>query len=77
MARMFRVLGFFTLVTGLMMYAGHMTDMALLFFAQTAMFVLLGYMKLTEKAYLLIFWAYMIVAFLGFTYYTFFEMEVF
>ena len=77
MARMFRVLGFFTLIIGLMMYAGHMTDMALLFFAQTAMFVLLGYMNLTEKAYLLIFWTYMIVAFLGFTYYTFFEMEVF
>jgi hypothetical protein len=75
MARMFRVLGFITLIIGLMALAGHMTGMALLFFAQTAMFVILGYMNLTERAYLLIFWGYMIVCFVGFTYWTFFEME--
>jgi hypothetical protein len=76
-ARMFRVLGFFTLAIGLMALAGDLTGMALLFFFQTAAFVFLGYMNLTERAYLLIFWAYMIVCFLGFTYWTFFEMEVY
>lgn len=77
MARMFRVLGFWTLVTGLMALAGDMMGMALLFFAQTAAFVFLGYMNLSEKAYMMIFWSYMIVCFLGFTYYTFFEMRIY
>lgn len=77
MARMYRVLGFWTLMIGLMALAGQMTEMALLFFFQTAAFVFLGYMNLSEKAYILIFWGYMIVAFIGFTYYTFFEMKVY
>lgn len=77
MARMYRVLGFWTLVIGLMALAGHMTEMALLFFFQTAAFVFLGYMNLSERAYILLFWGYMIVCFLGFTYWTFFEMKVY
>ncbi len=76
MARMYRVLGFWTLVIGLMALAGQMTEMALLFFFQTAVFVLLGYMNLTERTYILIFWGYMIVAFTGFTYWSFFRLEV-
>jgi hypothetical protein len=76
MDRMFRVLGFWTLVIGLMGLAGDMIPMALLFFAQTAVFVLLGYMKLTERTYILIFWGYMILAFGGFTYWSFFKMSV-
>lgn len=76
MARMYRVLGFITLIIGLMALAGDMTGMALLFFAQTALFVTLGYMNLTERAYLLIFWGYMFVCFIGFTYWTFFEMDM-
>lgn len=71
MARMYRVLGFFTLAMGLMALAGNMMEMALLFFFQTAVFVSLGYMNLSEKAYLLIFWGYLIVAFTGLTFYTF------
>lgn len=76
MGRMFRVLGFWTLVIGLMALAGHMTEMALLFFAQTAAFVFLGYMNLSEKTYMYIFWSYMALCFLGFTYYTFFQMDM-
>ncbi|MBD8496749.1 MULTISPECIES: DUF2626 domain-containing protein [Paenibacillus] len=75
MARMFRVLGFWTLVIGLMAYAGHMVEMALLFFLQTAFFVLLGYLKLTERTYILSFWGYMLVCFTGFSYWTIFEMS--
>ncbi len=74
MARMFRVLGFFTLMIGLMAFAGDMMEMAILFFMQTAFFVLLGYLKFTEKTYILIFWGYMIVTFTGFSYWTVFEM---
>lgn len=73
--RMFRVLGFWTLVIGLMALAGNLMEMALLFFLQTVAFVLLGYMKLTERSYILLFWSYLIVAFLGFTFWTFFGMN--
>lgn len=77
MARMFRVLGFFTLVMGLLSLAGHMTELALLLLFQTAFFGLLGYMNLSERSYLMIFWGYLIVAFLGFSAYTFFGMTTY
>ena len=77
MPRMFRVLGFFTLVIGLMALAGDMYSMALLFFAQTAVFVILGYMNLTERTYLLLFWGYMILSFTGITYWSFFKLQPF
>ncbi|AFC32226.1 MULTISPECIES: DUF2626 domain-containing protein [Paenibacillus] len=76
MDRMFRVLGFWTLVIGLAALAGDFIPMALIFFAQTAIFMLLGYMKLSERAYILIFWGYMILSFTGFTYWSFFKMHV-
>lgn len=76
MGRMFRVLGFFTLSIGLMAFAGGLVEMALLFFLQTAFFVILGYLKFTEKTYMLLFWAYMIVTFTGFSYWTVFVMDM-
>jgi hypothetical protein len=76
MARMFRVLGFWTLVIALMAFAGDMYEFALLFFMQTAVFFLLGYLNFSEKTYLLMFWGYMVLAFLGFTYWTVFEMGI-
>jgi len=48
----------------------------LLFFFQTAAFVILGYMNLSERAYILLFWGYMILSFTGFTYWSFFKMEI-
>ncbi len=75
MGRMFRVLGFWTLIIALMALAGNMVQMALLFFCQTAAFVLLGYMNLKEKTYILLFWGYLVLAFLGITYWSFFEMK--
>jgi hypothetical protein len=75
MDRMFRVLGFWTLAIALMALAGDMVPMSLIFFFQTAVFVLLGYMKLTERTYILLFWGYMIVAFSGFTYWSFFKLS--
>lgn len=76
MARMYRVLGFWTLAIGLMALAGHMVEMALLFLFQTAVFVCLGYMNLSERSYILIFWGYLIVAFTGFTLWTFIGMDM-
>ncbi len=76
MPRMFRVLGFWTLVIGLMALAGEMTEMALLFLCQTAAFLTLGYMNLSERTYILLFWGYLILSFTGFTYWSFFQMEM-
>ncbi|MBD0379158.1 DUF2626 domain-containing protein [Paenibacillus sedimenti] len=76
MDRMFRVLGFWTLVIALMSLAGNMIPMALIFFFQTAVFVILGYMRLSERTYILLFWGYMIISFGGFTYWSFFKMSV-
>ncbi|SEB41552.1 DUF2626 domain-containing protein [Paenibacillus sp. GP183] len=76
MDRMFRVLGFWTLAIGLMSLAGGMIPMALIFFFQTAVFVILGYMRLSERTYMLLFWGYMILSFGGFTYWSFFKMSV-
>ncbi|WP_274651870.1 DUF2626 domain-containing protein [Paenibacillus humicola] len=74
MARMFRVLGFWCLAIALMAFAGDLTEMALLFFIQAAAFVLLGYLNFSERSYILMFWGYMVVAFLGFTYWSVFVM---
>lgn len=76
MARMFRVLGFTALLIALMALAGNLIEMALLFFFQTAAFMLLGYMNLREKTYLLIFWGYLIVSFLGISFWSFFQPEL-
>jgi len=75
-SRMFRVLGFWALVIGMMAIAGGMIPMALIFFFQAAVFVLLGYMNLSERTYILMFWGYMILSFTGFTYWSFFKMDI-
>jgi hypothetical protein len=75
-ARMFRVLGFWTLAIGLMALAGGMVPMAFIFLFQTALFVILGYLNLSEKVYMILFWGYMLLAFTGFTYWSFFKLEV-
>jgi len=74
MARMFRVLGFWTLVIALMSYAGDMIEMSLLFFMQAAAFILLGYLSFSERTYILMFWGYMVISFVGFSYWTVFKM---
>ncbi len=76
MARMYRVLGFLCLVMGLMAYAGDLFEFSLLFFAQAVAFVFLGYLNFTEKTYIYMFWGYMVIAFVGFTYWSVFEMDL-
>lgn len=70
MERMFRVLGFWTGIFALMFFVGNMFEMAVLFFFQTVFFVMVSYLKLTERMYIYIFGAYLTIFFIGFTYYT-------
>jgi hypothetical protein len=78
MGRMFRVLSFWTLIFGLLALAkgGELKPMAMICFFQTAVFLTLGYMKLSERTYILLFWSYMVISFIGFTYWSFFKLEL-
>ena len=76
MDRMYRVLGFWTLMFGLMAMWADLTTAALIFFAQTALFVALSYLNLSERSYMLLFAAYMVFSFIGFFYYAFFMMPL-
>ncbi|MBA4494271.1 DUF2626 family protein [Paenactinomyces guangxiensis] len=75
MDRMFRVLGFWTFVIALMFAAGHMYIPAALFAVQTLLFVLLGYLRLTERTYMYLFGGYMLVSFVGMVWYSTFMMH--
>ncbi|KQL53547.1 hypothetical protein AN964_08580 [Heyndrickxia shackletonii] len=74
MDRMYRVLGFWTAMFTVMFYLLGLDKTALLFLGQTGFFVLLSYLKLSERMYMYIFGAYLTVFFAGFTYYTTFLM---
>ncbi len=74
MARMYRMMGFWTAVIAVMAYIGDMPAFSLLFVGQTVMFVALGYLNLSERMYIYIFGAYLTVFFIGFTYWTTFMM---
>jgi hypothetical protein len=74
MARMYRMMGFWTAVIAVMAYVGGMQAFSLLFVGQTVMFVALGYLNLSERLYIYIFGAYLTVFFIGFTYWTTFMM---
>lgn len=70
MDRMFRVLAFWTGIFTVMFYIGDMLETSLLFLVQTAFFLAVSYLKLSERMYMYIFGAYLTVAFIGFTYYS-------
>ncbi|MCU9613864.1 DUF2626 domain-containing protein [Caldibacillus lycopersici] len=76
MDRMFRVLSFWTAIFSVMFFVGgeELNVLALLFLAQTGFFLLLGYLRLSERMYMYIFGAYLTIFFVGFTYYTTFHM---
>ncbi|PYZ98613.1 hypothetical protein CR205_08540 [Alteribacter lacisalsi] len=74
MDRMYRVLGFWTGIFAVLFFVGGMYEMAMLFFAQTGVFLALSYLNLSERTYIYIFGAYLTVFFIGFTYYTTFIM---
>ncbi|WP_413379756.1 DUF2626 domain-containing protein [Alkalihalobacillus sp. 1P02AB] len=70
MDRMFRVLAFWTGIFAVLFFVGDMTNMAILFFAQTGALLALSYLKLSERVYIYIFGAYCTIFFVGFTYYS-------
>lgn len=70
MDRMFRVLAFWTGIFTVMFFVGEMKETALLFLIQTAFFIAVSYLKLSERMYMYIFGAYLTVFFIGFTYYS-------
>jgi len=74
MDRMFRVLAFWTGVFMVMFFVGEMYNTAVLFLVQTAFFLTLSYLKLSERMYLYLFGAYLTVFMIGFTRYTEFIM---
>jgi len=74
MDRMFRVLAFWTAIFSIMFYVGDMYNTAILFVVQTAFFLTLSYLKLSERMYLYMFGAYLTVFMIGFTWYTEFIM---
>lgn len=76
MDRMFRVLGFWTGIFTVMLWLGGMDKTSMLFLVQTGFFVLLSYLKLSERMYLYVFAAYLTIFFAGFTYYTTFLMPL-
>lgn len=70
MDRMFRVLAFWTGIFTVMFYVGDMMNTALLFLVQTAFFLTLGYLRLSERMYMYMFGAYLTIFFVGFTWYS-------
>jgi Protein of unknown function (DUF2626). len=75
MDRMFRVLSFWTGVFAVLFFAGEMYPLALLFLAQSGFFLLLGYLRLSERMYMYIFGVYLTIFTAGFTYYTTFVIN--
>ncbi|TCP31148.1 uncharacterized protein DUF2626 [Scopulibacillus darangshiensis] len=74
MPKMFLVLAFWTAVTGVMAMVGGMWPMALLFYGQTAFFLAVSFLNLSERVYIYIFGAYLTLFFVGFTYWSAFMM---
>lgn len=74
MDRMFRVLAFWTGMFTVMFYVGEMYTTAILFLIQTAFFLTLSYLRLSERMYMYLFGAYLTVFMIGFTWYTEFIM---
>ncbi len=74
MDRMFRVVAFWTGAFAVMFYAGEMYVPAILFLVQTAFFLAISYLKLSERTYMYLFGAYLTVFMIGFTWYTEFIM---
>jgi len=71
---MFRVMAFWTFIFAVMALAGGLLPMALLFFGNTAIFLTVSYLNLSERTYIYIFGAYLTLFFVGFTYWSAFMM---
>ncbi|GKV64603.1 MULTISPECIES: DUF2626 domain-containing protein [Sporosarcina] len=72
MDNMFKLCGFWTGIFAVMFYVGNMIPASLLLVASTIFFVLLGYLKLSERMYMYLFGAYLMMFMVGFSYYSIF-----
>ncbi|MCZ2260076.1 DUF2626 domain-containing protein [Sporosarcina sp. G11-34] len=70
MDNMFKLMGWWTGIFAVMFFVGDMLPAALLFVASTIFFLLLGYLNLTERMYMYMFGAYLMVFMVGFSYYS-------
>ncbi len=70
MDRMFRVLGFWTGIFAVLFLAGNMEIPAILFLVQTAFFLTVSYLKLSERMYMYLFGGYLTVFMIAFTWYS-------
>ena len=70
MNNMYKAMCFWTGIFAVMFYLCDMTEASLLMLANTGLFLLLGFLNLTERMYIYIFGAYLTIFFAGFTYYT-------
>ena len=74
MDNVYKMLGFWTGIFAVMFFVGDMYTTSLIFFGQTGFFLLLSYLKLSERMYMYVFAAYLTVFFVGFTYWSTFMM---
>lgn len=72
MDRMYRMMAFWLLMIALMFFAGDLPKLAGLFIFQSLLFLTLGYFRLSERAYMYFFGAYMVMAFVGMVFWSFF-----
>lgn len=70
MERMFRVLAFWTGIFTVMFYIGDMNILSVIFLIQTVFFLTLGYLKLSERMYMYMFYMYITVFMVAFTWYS-------
>lgn len=76
MDNMFKLLGWWTGIFAVMFFVGDMLPAAIIFIASTAFFLLLGFLNLTERMYMYVFGAYLMVFMVGFSYYATFIHQV-
>ena len=72
MDNMFKLLGFWSGIFAVMFFVGNMIPATILMVAGTIFFILLGYMKLSERMYIYLFGAYLMIFMVGFSYYSIF-----
>lgn len=76
MPGMFRIIAFVALLVALMALWGELIPMSLIFFGQAALFFALSFFRLAERTYLIIYNTYMVLFFVTFIYYIFFQVDL-
>lgn len=69
MDNMFKLCGFWTGIFAVMFFVGDMMTASVIMIASTIFFLLLGYLNLTERMYMYMFGAYLMIFMVGFSYY--------